>query len=328
MVIRGLTIGYFTALAIALVAAILPIPDNNRGDSFLKIALLVIPILLAAQPVRLILTGHPEPTRQLLEDIRRNFKNLLWAVVIYFSLALCLEAFSGIKKSIPFVVTFYADPVLIDLDRILFLGTDPWRLSHMLLGWSTSLIVSIYNAWHFVHLGLAIWIAFSFDEARKIQFALTIQFVWLILGGLMAMLLASVGPVMVGDFYQDESFDPLLLVLRESAPTVVATKDILIATMDDPLLVSGISAMPSIHVAIGVLAALWLQSYRIALLTWAGWSYALAIYVGSIHLGWHYSTDGLVSAPLVVAMWWISGKYVSWLKSREFTIPPLLEDRQ
>lgn len=123
---------------------------------------------------------------------------------------------------------------------------------------------------------------------------------------------------MVGDFYDDQSFAPLVQILAEKAPEVIATKNFLIATMEEPLLVSGISAMPSIHVAVSVFAALWLQQYRRSFLTLSGWTYAVIIYIGSIHLGWHYATDGFVSAIAVTLMWWLSKKYVAWLRGRNF----------
>jgi hypothetical protein len=320
MVVRGITFGYLTVIAIAIVALSLPLPDNTRGDSFLKIALFVIPLFVCAQPLRLILKRHPSPTRQLIEDARANWPKLLWAGAIYLSLALTLEAFSGIKKSIPSLMPFYLDPFLIELDRVLFFGTDPWRITHAVFGWATQPIVWLYNAWHFVHIGLAVWVAFSLDEIAKIRFTLLLQFIWVVLGGGAALLMSSVGPVMVGDFFADRSFDPLLVTLQERAPSVIAIKDALIATMDNPLLISGISAMPSIHVAISVAAALWLQRYRLKLLAFVGWAYAAVIYVGSIHLGWHYATDGLFSAPAVLLVWWLAGKYVAWLDGRELVL--------
>ena len=125
---------------------------------------------------------------------------------------------------------------------------------------------------------------------------------------------------MVGDFYPNDQFRPLLDLLQREAPSLITTKNLLISTMDDPLLISGISAMPSVHVAIAIAIALWLQRYRIRVLTILGWLYAAAIYVGSIHLGWHYATDGMFSAAMVLLVWWLSGRYVGWLQSREFAL--------
>ncbi|MEL7446897.1 MAG: hypothetical protein AAGK02_13995, partial [Pseudomonadota bacterium] len=225
MTIRGISIGYLTVLAIALLAAVLPVPDNNRGNSFLMIAFLLIPIFLAGHAARLLITRHPEPTRQMITDLKTHWPKLLGAGAVYLSMAVSLEVFSGIKKSIPFVVPFYLDPFFIELDRTLFFGTDPWRITHALLGWATQPIAWLYNTWHVLHIGMAMWIAFALDESQKIRFAIVLQFIWIALGGGMAMMLSSVGPIMVGDFYGDRSFDPMLAILNDQVPSVIAVKD-------------------------------------------------------------------------------------------------------
>lgn len=106
------------------------------------------------------------------------------------------------------------------------------------------------------------------------------------------------------------------------APRVLVVKNVLIATMDDPLMISGISAMPSMHVAIAVLFALWLQSYRNTWLTITGWAYASVIYLSSIHLGWHYATDGPVSAAFVASVWWLVGRFQALGTRQAAPAPP------
>lgn len=69
----------------------------------------------------------------------------------------------------------------------------------------------------------------------------------------------------------------------------------------------GISAMPSLHNAIAVLYVF--MGFRIGkLLGWVMAAYAAIIFVGSIHLGWHYAVDGIIAA---VSMWLI-WKAVNW----------------
>jgi hypothetical protein len=70
---------------------------------------------------------------------------------------------------------------------------------------------------------------------------------------------------------------------------------------------SGISAMPSLHVAIATLCAIssWYVSWRIGV---AMTLYAVVIFLGSIHLGWHYAVDGYVSIVAVAAIWVGVGK--------------------
>ena len=69
----------------------------------------------------------------------------------------------------------------------------------------------------------------------------------------------------------------------------------------------GISAMPSIHVAMAVVFALlgmrvncWLGIVLIA--------YAVIIQIGSVILGWHYAIDGYVSIILTILLWKLVGK--------------------
>jgi membrane-associated phospholipid phosphatase len=76
--------------------------------------------------------------------------------------------------------------------------------------------------------------------------------------------------------------------------------------------------MPSLHVGIAFLLFLVANSYsnsksfRIATA-----AYTAVILVGSVHLGWHYSTDGVVAILGVALIWWASGKFVDWVEARE-----------
>jgi hypothetical protein len=68
----------------------------------------------------------------------------------------------------------------------------------------------------------------------------------------------------------------------------------------------GISAIPSVHVAVAVLFAIlgWRTS------RWLGWVltwYAGVVLVGSVHLGWHYAVDGYVSIAGALAIWGLVG---------------------
>jgi hypothetical protein len=64
----------------------------------------------------------------------------------------------------------------------------------------------------------------------------------------------------------------------------------------------GISAMPSLHNAIAVLYAL--IAFRIGKAIGIFMSlYAAIIFVGSVHLGWHYAVDGIIAAVAMYAIW-------------------------
>ncbi|WP_109043768.1 phosphatase PAP2 family protein [Allosphingosinicella deserti] len=71
----------------------------------------------------------------------------------------------------------------------------------------------------------------------------------------------------------------------------------------------GISAMPSLHNA---MCALYVFAFarRSRPLAIAAGIFALLVFVGSIHLGWHYAVDGIVAYPAVAAIWWAAGWYL------------------
>jgi len=75
----------------------------------------------------------------------------------------------------------------------------------------------------------------------------------------------------------------------------------------------GISAMPSMHMSIVTLFVLagWSVSRRWGLLATA---FFVVIFLGSIHLGYHYAVDGYVSMALTTVIWVVSGWFAqAWL---------------
>src|SRR5690606_4200634 len=66
---------------------------------------------------------------------------------------------------------------------------------------------------------------------------------------------------------------------------------------------TGISAMPSMHLAVVTLNAHMLTRLN-RWLGALGWTYAAAILLGSVYLGWHYAVDGYLSIAVVTLIWW------------------------
>jgi membrane-associated phospholipid phosphatase len=74
--------------------------------------------------------------------------------------------------------------------------------------------------------------------------------------------------------------------------------------------VEGISAMPSMHVGTAVLFLLTARASGVRWFKWFTTVFALAIFFGSIMLGWHYAVDGYAGALIALLCWWASGKYL------------------
>jgi membrane-associated phospholipid phosphatase len=81
-------------------------------------------------------------------------------------------------------------------------------------------------------------------------------------------------------------------------------------TMRTVIVGAGMSAMPSMHVAIAVLFPL--VCWRVQ--RWLGIVaaiYAVVVLITSVHLAWHYAVDGYVGAAGMIVIWWIVGRVLA-----------------
>ena len=318
---RGLVVGYATvALLTLLPFAVLsgisaPVVDVGTPP-FAVFAIALAVVLVVLRPLWLVVRLHPEPTRQLLEDFRLYSPWVLTSGFALLAIAQTIEGALSLKQAIPYINPFWADPALIRLDRLLFFGHDAWQVTHALVpATGTRVIDGLYAVWHPVQIGFCMAIVLLFDRRLQLQAVLSFQLAWLLVGNLLAISLASVGPIFVADFWGRNDFLPMVAQLQnEGAVRTVFSSAYLLESHGTNAFGGGISAMPSMHVAIVVLVALFLRK-RLPVLQWFAWAFAAVTYLGSIHLGYHYATDGIVSAFFVVLIWKTTGLYVSWLTS-------------
>lgn len=248
----------------------------------------------------------------------RAITTALLVIVLYSAF---LAMFVAFKRAIPEALPFRWDDSFMKLDRIIHLGQDPWRLLQPVLGTPavTDLIDRIYYMWFPVNYLCLTAFAWSESRVLRIRFYLSFWLVWIGLGTVVAYALSSAGPCYFGFVSEGaDPFAPLMDYLRQVHRShgliAVYVQQELWADYvrgSANLVMKGISAMPSVHVALPVLYALagWRVHRGVGI---AFTAYALLIFIGSVHLGWHYAVDGYVSAVLVAGLWWVSGRISRW----------------
>ena len=317
---RSIVYGYISILAVTLVAVASAFavagPLVLGAPPFVTFSLAIVAFVAVLRPVMLVFRLHPSPILQLRDDVVNNAGWMASAAVVLVALPLLFDATTRIKQSIELIQPFYADPALIRLDHFLFFGHDPWQITHALLGErGTRIIDYVYAGWLLVQIVFTILLIFARDHVFKIHVTLSLQLAWLLMGAGLAVAMASVGPCFVDDFYAWDRFAPLMERLQ-SYEGLLATNamEYLLSVQGQLAVGGGISAMPSLHVGIAVLILLVVNDYFPRFRA-VGVAYVATIYVGSIHLGWHYATDGLVSGIGMLAIWKMTGAWCRWLQT-------------
>jgi PAP2 superfamily len=222
---------------------------------------------------------------------------LLWrlpgAIIACFICGVFFLTFTMIKTSLTFGVPFYAGTALVGVDRLLHLGTDPWRIAHLASPWiDAERAVMVYTAIWFapaIYFPVVLRL-FDQDETRIERFVVLFAFAWIVLGNIGAIAFMSEGPVFVDRVNGGNTFAPMLAALETSgvrASTAGQTQQFLWAMHSSSALTagSGISAFPSVHVAmVTVIAAYAVERVRILLipatLIWRPISFCRSIWAG------------------------------------------------
>jgi hypothetical protein len=259
---------------------------------------------VGAYVIWLAMQREPEPLRRLAalpvwtpEFLARRICPA--AVTLIF-----LGAIGSFKSLIPYVHPFAWDSAFSDLDRLIF-RTDPWRLTHAIIGpHGTRAIDLIYGLW-FPAWGFAlVYFSCFARELDQKRFLTAFFAVWIVEGIILATIFSSVGPCylqMINSPYAARYAGLFPL----DAPGANAAQAMLQASYKsaDIGAFKGISAMPSLHVGVAFLLVLASRGWwQIATSLFCG-----AIFIGSIHLGWHYGSDGIVAAIVTALCWHVAG---------------------
>lgn len=276
---------------------------------------LVVSAFVVMACTRALFQGHKSsPVAVAIASLKGPLRSTIAVRYIYacVMLAFFMGAFLYCKMLIPVIEPFSWDAAFAEWDRLLF-GADPWRLIHPIVGtpWATFVLDVAYSSW--VPAVFLFW-AGLFASPRvprqlRVQYWLATVLSWILVGLVMATAFSSAGPVYFTSFVTDvpSPYADLLAYLDKveavhhlsSSTTKAFLWDVYTGVVALP---GGISAMPSMH---NTQAALFIAvAYRLdrrfghAMLV-----YAALIFIGSIHLGWHYALDGIVGAAAALAIW-------------------------
>jgi hypothetical protein len=263
-----------------------------------------------------------------LNAVRRTFPP--YRTLSYFLIILALptlsRVFTTFKISIVNFVSFGPwDVRFMHWDWLLHLGYHPWALLQPLIGYPimTKGLDMVYYLWFPVLWMTLIWQAWhgSRESDTRSQFLLAFALCWTLLGSLAATVLSSAGPVYfthVTDVISPYA-DQLQYLARVDSIYDLNSVWAHGALWDsyvngDPTEFSGISAMPSLHVSMATLLAI--LGFNIdRRLGWLYSAFAVAIFLGSVHLAWHYALDGYVAVVATWIIWRVSGLIVARVRN-------------
>ena len=240
----------------------------------------------------------------------RRIKTIAGAAIVGLLAPPVQSTFNSVKQVIDETHWYSWDARFADIDRSLHFGRHPWEWLEPVIRSSTAIHVldAQYLLWFPVLFGFVIWLAWTSAPIRG-RAAVATLLVWILCGNIAAILFSSAGPCYYGSIVRGDDPYAALMALLDShnqSQMVFArlSQSVLWNAMQSNawLPFGGISAMPSLHVAMTVLIALiaWQQSKSAGVVMSA---FALLTLVGSVALGWHYAIDGYAGAMMALVIW-------------------------
>ena len=257
-------------------------------------------------------------------------ERLLFSYPVLIIIPLDKSIYSSFKTEIPNLNSFWLDDQLHKLDRAIFLGNDPWRALQQIFS-DPDITRAIDFLYHPLWISLLSIVILFHALGRhslevRLRFFLSYVIVWAVLGNALATFLSSAGPCyftqVTGQTSPYADLMGYLYSIKEDGLVLNAVRiqERLWNGHVNTILGygGGISAMPSLHIATTTLFALSMRN-TYPILEKLLYCYTFIIWVGSVHLGWHYVSDGLVSGLCVIIIWYYSGKLTDKIITKEFS---------
>jgi hypothetical protein len=297
-------------LAISVLHAIFDI-QNRLILQFFSVAFAKLAVIVTG--VLFIYHIHKKTYRLLLTP-----RYLIGFLTVFAIMPVFQSAFASYKQTIPFIHPFNWDYSLMRMDYVLHFGHHPWILLKPILSVPTlvRIIDVIYTTWFYLLFVSCLWMGWTTRRHLRLCYLISTLLVWIIIGSGFGTILSSAGPCYYSKVVSatDDPYAPQIRRLSEiSELRIQNNQKSLDATYNQAGLweskvsgtwnsFGGISAMPSIHLAMATLFACLGFEFR----RWLGWllvCYTALIFIGSIVLGWHYAVDGYAGIILTSLIW-------------------------
>lgn len=283
-------------------------PGLPNGLTSLKAALFIVAAAAFFRFLRYLFrmwrSGEERPSARIAADFAPALKSFAPIAMGVAVLGLFLFSVTLSKSMIPAVVPFWADDMFAAMDRAMLL--NPEWLARLLAPWMTALGL-FYGLWHAAHLGGILWVLHWHDD-RKARHILSFMLTWSI-GMALAYVFSSMGPIFTG------LYDP-----SAAPPSVQKAAGFLLANHrgEEGIIGGGISAFPSMHVAIAAWLAIVLKDRGWPKL---GMAYLAAVFACSIILGWHYAADGIAGVAIAIVADRIAQAWLKWRSPESAGLP-------
>ena len=264
---------------------------------------------------RMAMSGVKSPFAFLAHAARHQWKELLLVPAGLALAGLNMIAFMWAKPLLNYFVPFHADPLLARLDRALFLGHDPWTF----LDWLNSMPMALFyhRGWFALMIVTLVVVLSRAPSPQKSAVMLSYFLLWTLVGPVIHMLVPAAGPVFYARLGYGDEFTGIYLP-QEMARMVDYLWTHYTGARFGPG--SGISAMPSLHIATTAWMVIAIRAHA------PRWTVPMAlvgtfIFLLSISFGWHYAIDGVVGAAAAI------GCYKLCERMFERGLTPLPESR-
>ena len=219
------------------------------------------------------------------------------------------------KHCIPLIKPFSWDPILLKADLILLNKHSFWLLidKYLPINNLNKIFDMIYISWFILFLVIVFWQQVTADRQLRKQFFTAWLATWFFLGNITAVLFSSAGPCFYDEFYKSTPaiIQPVQFKLNalntSELKTDIAKSELIENSRKTTFRIGyGISAFPSLHVAVSVIYAL-LFIKKFKNVKCIAWLYVFLIMISCVYLGFHYMVDCIAGFFGGIITWYIAG---------------------